>query len=64
MADSQAAQIRHDLKIILAEAERHGTLHRLKSVAIYFNEAEIRSIVASLTETLDRLANQAATPAV
>ena len=37
-----------DLTTIVSEAEKHGTLPRLKSVAIYFDEAELRAIIKSL----------------
>ena len=41
-------RIAADLATILAQAEKHGTLARLKSVAIYFDEMELRTIVKSL----------------
>lgn len=43
-----AARIAADLAIIVSQAEKHGTLMRLKSVAIYFDEIELRTIIASL----------------
>jgi hypothetical protein len=41
-------KVKHDLAIILREAEAHGTLDRLPQVAIYFNEMELRCILAAL----------------
>lgn len=41
-------RIAADLATILTQAEKHGTLARLKSVAIYFDEMELRAIVKSL----------------
>lgn len=34
---------------ITGEAERHGTAARLPQVAIYFNETELRQIIAALS---------------
>lgn len=44
-----AKKIVHDLSVILTEAERHGTATRLPQVAIYFNETELRQIIAALS---------------
>lgn len=40
-------KIANDIAVILNEATTHGTLHRLKNVAIYFDEAELRSMLAA-----------------
>lgn len=46
---STAKKIVHDLSVILIEAESRGTQSRLPSVAIYFTETELRTIVAALS---------------
>jgi len=50
-----------DLTIILDEAKKHGTLPWLKTVAIYFNEEELRAIVSALSR-LSGNGGEAATP--
>lgn len=57
-----ANKVADDLRTILSEAEKHGTLPRLKQVGIYFDEAELRAIVAALTakpKLFDALKNMA-----
>lgn len=48
LSNAVALRIAADLAIIVSEAEKHGTLPRLKSVAIYFDETELRTIIKSL----------------
>ena len=57
-----AARVADDLTTIISAAERHGTLARLKSVAIYFDEIELRTIIHALrhVEAADRLASRCA----
>lgn len=47
------AKIAADLSIILKEAEKNGTLHVLKRVAIYFDELELRTIVRAVRHLKD-----------
>lgn len=52
MSDINAApvaQLIKDLTTIVTLAEKNGTLKRLKSVAVYFDEAELRAIIAALS---------------
>lgn len=37
-----------ELRVIIAEAERHGTLSQLRKVGVHFSEAEIRMLIATL----------------
>lgn len=51
---AQRTKICKHLSAIVAAAEKHGTLQRLSSVAIYFSEAELRTIIHAL-QTVDTI---------
>lgn len=46
-------KIAGDLELILRAAEEHGTVNRLKEVAIYFDAIELRAIVRTLRASRD-----------
>lgn len=48
LSNEVARRIAADLTTLVSEAEKHGTLPRIKSVAIYFNETELRTIIKLL----------------
>lgn len=45
LSNEVARRIAADLATLVSEAEKHGTLPRIKSVAFYFNETELRTII-------------------
>lgn len=55
-----AARVADDLTTVVSEAENHGSLPQLKSVAIYFDEVELRTIIHALryVEAADRRMRQ------
>ena len=48
LSNEVARRIAADLATLVSEAEKHGTLPRIKSVAFYFNETELRTIIKLL----------------
>ncbi len=57
-----AHRLKTDLTTIVTEAEKHGTLLRLKSVAIYFDEIELRTIIHALARSSLPLPSPNSTP--
>jgi hypothetical protein len=49
---SHAGKVLEDLEAVLAACEQNGTLAALPTVAIYFNEHELRAIISALRHTL------------